>query len=81
MLRLLLAALFAIGLVTPALAFQCPTDMAAIDAALAENPDLSEEEMAQVEELRAKGEELHNAGNHEESIETLAQAKEILGIE
>jgi hypothetical protein len=37
--------------------------------------------MAKVKELRAKGEELHSAGDHQESIETLAEAKEILGIE
>jgi hypothetical protein len=81
MTRTLIAAAVCLALSSPAFAFQCPTDMAAIDAALAENPDLSSEEMAKVKELRAKGDELHRAGDHQESIETLAEAKEILGIE
>lgn len=64
-----------------AFASQCPTDMAAIDEYLAGNPELTEEQMTQVKELREKGEQLHNEGNHDESVETLAEAKEILGIE
>jgi hypothetical protein len=65
----------------PAFAFQCPSDVAKIDEALAGNPDLSAEQLAEVKELRDKGEELHQAGSHQESVDTLAQAKEILGIE
>lgn len=65
----------------PAFAMQCPADMAKIDAALAQNPDLSPEELAEVERLRAEGEEYHAAGQHQESVDTLAQAMEILGIE
>lgn len=64
-----------------AFASQCPTDMAAIDEALAGNPELTEEQMSQVEELREKGEQLHEEGKHAESVETLAEAKEILGVE
>lgn len=64
-----------------AFASQCPMDMAAIDEALAGNPELTEEQMSQVEELREKGEQLHEEGKHDESVETLAKAKEILGIE
>jgi hypothetical protein len=73
---------FALALVaTPAMAGQCPADMAKIDAALAENSSLSEDEKAKVMELRQKGEEQHNNGAHAESVETLAEAKAILGIE
>jgi hypothetical protein len=64
----------------PAYAFHCPADMAQIDAALP-NADLSDEDKAKVTELRSKGEELHNNGQHQESVDTLAQAKEILGIQ
>lgn len=64
-----------------AFAGQCPTDMAAIDEHLAGNPELSEEQLSQVEELRQKGEQLHDEGKHEESVAVLAEAKEILGIE
>ena len=64
----------------PAFAFQCPSDVAAIDRALSADTALSEEQRAQVMALRDKGETLHNEGDHAQSVETLAQAKEILGI-
>ena len=62
-------------------AFHCPKDMAAIDAALAKNPKLSAADMKTVKESRAKGEELHKAGKHAESLAELAKAEKILGIE
>lgn len=64
----------------PAFAFQCPTDMAAIDAAL-ETAELSEADKARVAELRQQGQGLHEAGDHQASVDTLAEAKQILGIE
>jgi hypothetical protein len=64
---------------SPAYAMHCPADMAKIDAAL-ETAQLSDADLAKVKELRAKGEELHNAGNHQESVDTLAEAMAILGI-
>lgn len=68
-------------LASPAFAFQCPGDMAAIDAALEAGTDLSAEDMARVEELRMLGEEQHTAGDHDASVATLAEAKMLLGIE
>lgn len=67
-------------LAAPAFAFQCPADMAAVDAALAD-ASLSEEDMARVQELRTQGEELHAAGDHQASVDALAEAKALLGIE
>ena len=64
-----------------ALAFHCPADMAKIDAALAADPQLTEEQLAEVQALRAEGEELHEAGRHQKSVDTLAQALEILGLD
>lgn len=63
-----------------AFAFHCPADMKKIDDALAKNPPLSAEKMAEVKQLRAEGETLHKAGKHQESIDTLAKAMKILGI-
>jgi hypothetical protein len=63
-----------------ALAFHCPADMKAIDAAMAKNPKLSAAEMADVKKYRAEGETLHKAGKHQESIDTLDKAKKILKI-
>ena len=64
-----------------ALAFHCPVDMKAIDDALAKKPSLTADQMAQVRKYRAEGETLHKAGKHQESVDTLAKAKSILGIQ
>ncbi len=74
----LAAALFAVS--TAAWAFHCPADMAKIDEALAKNPELTAEQMEQVKQWRAEGEALHAEGKHQESVDTLAKAMEVLGI-
>jgi hypothetical protein len=80
--RITLAAALALGLAAPALAGQCPMDMSKIDAALAEKgSQLSAADKEKVTQLRAQGEAQHKAGQHSESVATLAQAKEILGIQ
>lgn len=79
--RFLAAAVVALALAGPAAAFQCPVDMAKIDAALAEAPDLGQEKLQQVKAWRAEGEKLHQSGDHAAAVETLAKAKEALGIE
>jgi hypothetical protein len=63
-----------------AFASSCPKHMKAIDAALAKDPKLSAEQMADVKKYRADGEKLHKEGKHSESVETLAKAEKILGI-
>jgi len=63
-----------------AFAFHCPKDMKEIDDALAKKPTLSESKMKEVTSLRAEGETLHKAGKHQESVDTLAKAKAILGL-
>lgn len=64
-----------------ALAFHCPMDMKKIDDALAAGPALSAEKLAEVKQLRAEGETLHKAGKHQESVDTLAKAMALLGID
>ena len=76
--KTLFAAILAVS-TSPAFAFQCPGDMAKIDAAL-QTAQLSDTDKAKVVELRAKGEELHSAGQHQESVDTLAEAMKILGL-
>lgn len=71
------ALLFASG---TAFAMHCPKDMKEIDAALATNPKLSEAQMKDVKAQRAKGEELHKAGKHQESVDELAKAKKTLNL-
>lgn len=65
---------------TGAFAFHCPVDMKKIDAAMAKNPQLSAVQMAEVKKYRAEGEQLHKAGKHQESVDTLAKAMKILDI-
>lgn len=65
---------------TPALAGHCPKDMKAIDEALAKNPNLTAEQMAEVTKLRAEGEVAHKEGRHGESLAQLEKAMGILGV-
>jgi hypothetical protein len=58
----------------------CPMDMKQIDEAIAAKPQLTAEQLADVKKYRAEGEALHKAGKHQESVDTLAKAKAILGI-
>jgi hypothetical protein len=66
---------------TPVAAYanSCPTQMAAIDAALT-NAKLSEADLAKVKELRKQGEDLHASGDHAGSEAALGEAKKMLGI-
>lgn len=76
-----LITVLALTISTSAFAMHCPLDMKKIDAALAKNPDLTSSQLAQVKTLRAEGEALHNSGKHQQSVDTLAKAMQILGIE
>lgn len=78
--RILGAAAVLVVLCSPALAFQCPVDVGKIDAALAASPAISADQQTKVMELRNEGESLHKAGKHQKAVETLAEAKKILGI-
>jgi hypothetical protein len=80
--KIRLAALFGALMLASAsvFAFHCPADMKKIDEALAKNPKLSAQQMADVKKYRADGEALHKAGKHQESVDTLAKAMRILGI-
>ena len=76
-LGLAVALLFATG---TAFAMHCPKDMKAIDEALAKNPKLTEAQLKDVKAQRAKGEELHKAGKHQESVDELGKAMKTLNI-
>lgn len=77
--RSLILALSLIVMPAAALANQCPGMMAEIDAALP-SANLTEDQRASVMELRTRGEQEHQAGDHAASEATLAEAKEMLGI-
>ena len=76
---MLLAASLGAVVAAPASAFQCPSDVKKIDAAL-ESTNLSQEQKAEVMRLRDEGQRLHEQGNHQQSMDTLARAKQMLGM-
>lgn len=64
----------------PAYASQCPMDMKKIDQALQQQNSLTEQQLAEVRQLREEGERLHQSGQHPQSVASLAKAKAILGV-
>ena len=68
-------------LTVPAHAGRCPNDMAQIDAALEGDVNISASQLARVNKLREEGAQLHNSGNHTQSLKALAEVMAILGIQ
>ena len=64
-----------------ALASHCPTDVKAIDDALAKKPKLTEAQMKEVKAQRDAGEAAHKAGKHKEAEDSLHKAMATLKIE
>lgn len=73
----LLAGAAALLIATPAFAFHCPRDAAAIDHALGVLA-VSDEVKADAQALRDQGVAQHEAGNHEDAQTTLAEAMRLL---
>lgn len=65
----------------PVWAYHCPGDMRKIDAALAAHPSLSVERLGEVRNLRRQGEYYHRIGDHDRSVQLLAQAMRMLNIQ
>ena len=59
-------------------AMHCPQSMAKIDQMLESDPPADPEVLAEVQRLRAEGEQLHQAGNHDESVKVLDEALNLL---
>ena len=79
--RTLIAAAMLVAMTGPALAGHCPKDVAAIDEALAAGTTLTSAQLAQVTEWRDQGAQLHQSGQHGDSVNLLHQAMEMLGLE
>lgn len=76
MVRSLLAAALVV-LSASAFAFHCPADIKAIDNALSK-ANLSAAQKSEVIQLRDEGEAQHNAGQHQEAVNTLSKAMRII---
>ena len=75
-----LAASFALALSTAVTAGQCQDDIEKIDAALA-SQDLSDDERAQLDDMRNQAVQLCGAGNEAEGLDVTAEAKAMLNIQ
>ena len=73
----LVAAAFVMFFATPALAFHCPADAKAIDAALTK-VSLSSAQKAEVMQLKTDGMKLHSTKKHTEGQLALAKAMRII---
>ena len=62
-----------------ALANDYQTYVARLDAALAENPKLDEETLAEIQSLRADGEKQIASGKEDKAVEAVVQALLLLG--
>lgn len=78
--KYLYSAAFIALLATPVLAARCPSDVAAIDAAVAAGTSLTDADLARVQELRDQGADMHAAGDHGGAVAALDEAKAMLGI-
>lgn len=79
--RLLLITLASALISIPAYAMHCPQDMAKIDQILANEPPPDDETLRRVTALRTEGQKAHEAGNHQEAVDKLGEALEILKAE
>ena len=75
--RSLIAAAILVVFSAPALAFHCPADVKAIDNALPKS-SLTAAQKSEVMKLRDEGEAQHNAGKHQDAVNTLAKAMRII---
>ena len=83
MIKRLFAALILVLFAASAWADMCPALMGEIDEALEDEATvamLDEGQLEEARDLRMQGEEAHEAGNHDESVALLEQAKGILGL-
>ena len=71
---------FIASLASQAYAGQCQEDIAKIDTALA-SMELSPDERAQIEDMRNQAVQLCGAGNEQEGVDVLTEAKAMLSIE
>ena len=76
----ILAAAFAVTLSTASFAGQCQDDIAKIDAALA-SQELSQDQKAQLDDMRNQAVQLCGAGNETEGLDVTAEAKAMLNIQ
>lgn len=81
MMRLAILLSLALASALPALADDCQKDIAAVDKALQTNQQITPEQRAQVEDMRNQAVQLCGAGNEQEGVDVISEAKAMLAIE
>jgi hypothetical protein len=76
----LLAMVLLAATAVPAFADQCEDDVKKIEAALA-SKDISDDERAQLEDMKKQAAQLCAAGNTQEGLDVSAEAKAMLNID
>ena len=79
-LAVLAFALLAVTTAAPAFAGQCEDDVKKIEAALAAT-NISDDQRAELEDMKKQAAQLCAAGNTQESLDVSAEAKAMLNIE
>ena len=70
-----------LGLSGPALANQCPAQIAQLDEHLRQHGSmLNQQQLARVQQLRAQADEAHRQGRHAEAMEAVRQALAAMGM-
>ncbi|UEM21335.1 hypothetical protein JL100_000670 [Skermanella mucosa] len=78
---LLISSALLIGLASPVLANQCPRQLAALDEKSKQHGSmLTPQQQTQVKELRAQALTAHNAGRHDEALQNVQEALEVIGM-
>lgn len=76
----LLAAAGLLAISGAALAFNCPSEIRAINAKLAGNPAISKETADKVVKLRDQAETAHASDKHSDAMRAISEAKKLLGM-
>jgi hypothetical protein len=60
---------------------ECQDDIAKIDAALAADANVTKEQRDQIEDMRSQAVQLCGAGNDQEGLDVIAEAKAMLNLQ
>jgi hypothetical protein len=77
----LLALAMLLAIPAAARASQCQDDIAKIDAALAASSGITKEQRDQIEDMRSQAVQLCGAGNDQEGLDVIAEAKAMLNLQ
>ena len=79
--KLAILTIGALSFSAPALANQCPKELATLDQHLSQHGSmLNADQTAQIRQLRAQAQEDHQAGRHDQAMQVIRQMHQIMGM-